>query len=168
LKQAWVSNLFRGSWRSEHFKENIENRREEPKAHEKKAGEPARATDARLSSSVLKRKRPTRLDIPELARLASFGKAKQFELPAQEASSPQIVSNENEVYGVCAKKGRKEYMEDTYLAVTDFQGKPGQVSQFSSMPAFPSISFLLMCLHYALDSSSSFEFLHEFGGPSLS
>ena len=74
--------------------------------------------------------------IPELGRLASFGKVKHFGLHRQEDFSPEAHSHENEKYGVCAKKGRKEYMEDTHVALIDFQGKPGQVGNCLDVLAF--------------------------------
>ncbi|KAI5059983.1 hypothetical protein GOP47_0024403 [Adiantum capillus-veneris] len=75
------------------------------------------------SSNRAERKRPARLAIPESARLASLGKAKQFVLPEQGSDTYQ---HEVELFAVAAKRGRKERMEDSYTAATNFHGNPKQ------------------------------------------
>ncbi|KAH7285829.1 hypothetical protein KP509_33G047800 [Ceratopteris richardii] len=78
------------------------------------------------SHSPLKKKRPTKLTIPEFARLASFGKAKQFEVAANEPFSSEITSVEALLFGVSCRKGRRTCMEDAHTAITNFQGKSNQ------------------------------------------
>ncbi|MCO5596981.1 hypothetical protein L7F22_051052 [Adiantum nelumboides] len=71
----------------------------------------------------LERKRPARLAIPESARLASLGKAKQFVLPEQASDT---YHHEVDLFAVAAKRGRKDRMEDSYTASTHFQGNSKQ------------------------------------------
>ena len=152
IRNNWVSNTFFESSRNDHSKENRENRKEE---REEREQERQGIDVVRLSSSILKRKRPAKLAIPELGRLASFGKVKHFGLPRQEDFSPEAQSHENEIYGVCAKKGRKEYMEDTHLALTDFQEKPGQVGNCLNV-LVQSIYLYFVCCELHSFSSLSF------------
>ncbi|MCO5596886.1 hypothetical protein L7F22_050956 [Adiantum nelumboides] len=90
------------------------------------SGGPIDALCSSPSPSPLKRKRPSKLSIPEFARLASFGKAKQFELPAHEPLSSEIISFEAPQFGVSWRKGRRDCMEDTHTALANFQGKANQ------------------------------------------
>lgn len=86
-----------------------------------------------ISPSVLKRKRPTKLDIPIVSM--GFGNipATPFSGTARER---EILEMDGDGYGVYCKKGRREAMEDRYSAVLDFQGESKQVSLFFSFRAF--------------------------------
>lgn len=85
------------------------------------------------SPSVLKRKRPTKLDIPIVSM--GFGNipATPFSGTARER---EILEMEGDGYGVYCKKGRREAMEDRYSAVVDFQGESKQVPLLFSFKAF--------------------------------
>lgn len=71
---------------------------------------------------MLKRKRPTKLDIP----VASL----TFGVP-HPVSSPSPVNDVVEVEGrgfsVYCKRGRRKHMEDRYSASVDLHGEPNQV-----------------------------------------
>ncbi|KAI5058348.1 hypothetical protein GOP47_0026518 [Adiantum capillus-veneris] len=99
---------------------------EKSQKHDVEIGAPIDAFCSSPSPLPLKRKRPTKLSIPEFARLASFGKAKQFELPPHEPLSSEILSFEAPFFGVSCRKGRRDCMEDTHTALTNFQGKASQ------------------------------------------
>ncbi|KAK4772352.1 hypothetical protein SAY86_014127 [Trapa natans] len=76
------------------------------------------------SSAMLKRKRPTRLDIPN----ARFG----LDVPAIPSASAPVVldvhAEEIEKYGysVYCKRGRREFLEDRVSAMFDINGDPKQ------------------------------------------
>lgn len=72
------------------------------------------------SGTVLKRKRPTRLDIP----VTAFG----FRDPMTPAVEKAEMERDGSVYSVCCKRGRREAMEDRFSAVLDLQGDTKQVS----------------------------------------
>ncbi|KAG6631207.1 hypothetical protein I3843_13G062500 [Carya illinoinensis] len=70
-------------------------------------------------NTVLKRKRPTRLDIP-VAPLS-------FSVPATpSAAAREVVEEEGDGYSVYCKRGRREAMEDRYSAVLNVQGDSKQ------------------------------------------
>lgn len=72
-------------------------------------------------STVLKRKRPTRLDIP-VAPLS-------FSVPATpSAAAREVVEEEGDGYSVYCKRGRREAMEDRYSAVLNVEGDSKQVT----------------------------------------
>ncbi|GKV52331.1 hypothetical protein SLEP1_g58920 [Rubroshorea leprosula] len=68
-------------------------------------------------STVLKRKRPARLDIP-VATAMTF---------AALAEESQLMESEGDGYSVYCKRGRREAMEDRFSAVVNLQGDPKQV-----------------------------------------
>uniref|UniRef100_A0A1J3IBH3 protein-serine/threonine phosphatase n=1 Tax=Noccaea caerulescens TaxID=107243 RepID=A0A1J3IBH3_NOCCA len=72
---------------------------------------------------VLKRKRPTRLDLP----MAPVGIAAPMpvnaETPREESRE---VEKEGDEYSVYCKRGRREAMEDRFSAITNLQGGPKQ------------------------------------------
>ncbi|KAK4753485.1 hypothetical protein SAY87_001589 [Trapa incisa] len=76
------------------------------------------------SPTILKRKRPTRLDIP----IARF----DFDVPPTPPASASVVLNvdaeeiERYGYSVYCKKGRREFMEDRVSAMFDVDGDPKQ------------------------------------------
>ncbi|KAJ9128463.1 hypothetical protein P3X46_022141 [Hevea brasiliensis] len=70
------------------------------------------------SGTVLKRKRPARLDIP----VTAMG----FEVPITPAVEEAVIEREGSVYSVYCKRGRREAMEDRFSAVLDLQGDPKQ------------------------------------------
>lgn len=83
------------------------------------------STTAPSSSSpntILKRKRPTRLDIPVSS--LSFGAP-----PGTPSSAAirEVVEDEREEYSVYCKRGRREAMEDRYSAAVNLHGDPKQV-----------------------------------------
>lgn len=68
------------------------------------------------NDAVLKRKRPTRLDIP----VSSLG----FGVPATpSAVARDVVEAEGDGYSVYCKRGRREYMEDRYTAGDNLRGE---------------------------------------------
>ncbi|KAH7548347.1 hypothetical protein ACOSP7_032225 [Xanthoceras sorbifolium] len=72
--------------------------------------------------SVLKRKRPMRIDIPSMAGLGGF----QLETPRGEDRLDEVVV-EGESYSVYCKRGRRgRVMEDRYSAVVGFNGDSRQ------------------------------------------
>lgn len=87
------------------------------------------ATAVSISASgspqtLLKRKRPMRLDIP----VATMS----FRCPATpSAVARDVVTEESEEYGysVFCKRGRRETMEDRYSAIVDVHGDKMQVLQ---------------------------------------
>ncbi|PSS09499.1 Protein like [Actinidia chinensis var. chinensis] len=71
------------------------------------------------SPTLLKRKRPARLDIP----ISCVG----FAGPATPAvDGTQVTEVDGDGYSVCCKRGRREAMEDRYSAVVNLQGDPKQ------------------------------------------
>ncbi|PON85447.1 Protein phosphatase [Trema orientale] len=69
-------------------------------------------------STVFKRKRPARLDIP----VASWSSG----APPSAASWRELVEVDNDGYSVYCKRGRRESMEDRYSAGVNLQGDPKQ------------------------------------------
>lgn len=68
------------------------------------------------NDAVLKRKRPTRLDIP----VSSLG----FGVPATPSKvARDVVEEEGDGYSVYCKRGRREYMEDRYTAGDKLRGE---------------------------------------------
>lgn len=76
-------------------------------------------------STVLKRKRPARLDIP----VASWSSGAAPATPSL-ATWRELVEVEDDGYSVYCKRGRREAMEDRYSAAINLQGDPKQVMQF--------------------------------------
>ncbi|KAK9279913.1 hypothetical protein L1049_013597 [Liquidambar formosana] len=76
------------------------------------------STSSSSSPTLLKRKRPARLDIP-IAPLS-------FAAPVGTPSAASAVEDERDGYAVCCKRGRRAAMEDRYSAVFDLQGDPKQ------------------------------------------
>ncbi|KAF7833782.1 putative protein phosphatase 2C 25 [Senna tora] len=75
------------------------------------------------NGTVLKRKRPARLDIPVVSSSSlSFG------VPAtpSAAAARDVVEAEGCGFSVYCKRGRREYMEDRYSASVNLQGDPKQ------------------------------------------
>ncbi|KAM6597414.1 hypothetical protein CsatA_007938 [Cannabis sativa] len=72
-------------------------------------------------STVFKRKRPTRLDIP----VASWSSAAPPATPSP-ATWRELVEIENDGYSVYCKRGRREAMEDRYSVGLNLQGDPKQ------------------------------------------
>ncbi|KAJ7964216.1 Protein phosphatase 2C [Quillaja saponaria] len=71
------------------------------------------------TNTVLKRKRPMKLDIP----VASLN----FGVPATPLPSERdVVEVEEDGFSVFCKRGRREYMEDRYSAFVDLQGEHKQ------------------------------------------
>jgi hypothetical protein len=74
----------------------------------------------------LKRKRPTRLDIPVCSSLA-------FGVPATpSAVARDVVEAEGDGYSVYCKRGRREYMEDRFTAGDNLRGEHNLVRKFST------------------------------------
>ncbi|XLR30443.1 probable protein phosphatase 2C 25 [Arachis ipaensis] len=69
------------------------------------------------NGTVLKRKRPARLDIP-VSSLA-FGIP-----PTPSAAAPRdVVEEERDAFSVYCKRGRREYMEDRYSTAGNLRGQ---------------------------------------------
>ncbi|PHU16212.1 putative protein phosphatase 2C 25 [Capsicum chinense] len=79
----------------------------------------ATTTGCSSTSTVLKRKRPTRLDLPVVSM--SFGN-----FPVTPAGGVDLVEVEGEGYSVCCKRGRKGAMEDRHSAMVNLQGDSKQ------------------------------------------
>lgn len=77
------------------------------------------STSSASKSTVLKRKRPARIDIP----MSSLS----FATPAKAPEGPTEVGIESARFSVFCKKGRRESMEDRYDAVVDLHGDSKQV-----------------------------------------
>lgn len=78
------------------------------------------ASGSSSSPTILKRKRPGKLDIP----IASLGFGV---LPTPLAGERrEVVEDERDGYAVCCKRGRRAAMEDRYSAVVDLQGDQKQ------------------------------------------
>ncbi|KAK7289838.1 hypothetical protein RIF29_03808 [Crotalaria pallida] len=74
------------------------------------------------SSSVLNRKRPARLDIPDASSFI-------VEVPVllqPRAAERDVVEVEGNMFSVYCKRGRREHMEDRYSAAVDLHGEPKQ------------------------------------------
>ncbi|XP_054798432.1 probable protein phosphatase 2C 25 isoform X2 [Prosopis cineraria] len=84
------------------------------------ASAPAPSSSTSPNGTVLKRKRPTRLDIPVSS--LTFG------VPATPSASVARDALEAEGFGfsVYCKRGRREYMEDRYSAAVNLQGQSKQ------------------------------------------
>lgn len=80
------------------------------------------STSAPISTSptVLKRKRPARLDIPVVPM--NFGN-----FPQSPTAAADFVEAEGDEYSVCCKRGRRGAMEDRYSAVVNLHGDSKQV-----------------------------------------
>lgn len=79
------------------------------------------STSAPVSTSptVLKRKRPARLDIPVVSmNIRNF--------PASPTAAADFVEVEGDEYSVCCKRGRRGTMEDRYSAIVNLQGDSKQ------------------------------------------
>ncbi|KAF3454901.1 hypothetical protein FNV43_RR05349 [Rhamnella rubrinervis] len=79
------------------------------------------APNSSSPNALLKRKRPSRLDIP----VASLGFGPTSGTPSSTAIR-EVVEVEREEYSVYCKKGRREAMEDRYSAALDLQGDSKQ------------------------------------------
>nr|XP_009609693.1 probable protein phosphatase 2C 25 [Nicotiana tomentosiformis]XP_009616369.1 probable protein phosphatase 2C 25 [Nicotiana tomentosiformis] len=79
------------------------------------------STDCSVSTSptVLKRKRPSRLDVPAFSM--SFGN-----IPATPTAVADLVEAEGDGYSVCCKRGRKSAMEDRYSATVNLHADSKQ------------------------------------------
>lgn len=75
----------------------------------------------RSASAILKRKRPTRLDIPMATTAFHFG------VPATPCEVMREVEREECGYTVYCKRGRREVMEDRFSASVKLQGDSKQV-----------------------------------------
>ena len=73
---------------------------------------------------MLKRKRPTRLNIP----VASFNVSVDRSTPRMVEDRWKEVVEEGEGYSVYCKRGKREAMEDRFKACVDFNGQNKQVS----------------------------------------
>lgn len=71
--------------------------------------------------TILKRKRPAKLHIPVAA--LSFGGS----VTPREGKRDEVEEEREGCYSVYCKRGRREFMEDRYSAVLDFQGDSKQV-----------------------------------------
>ena len=71
--------------------------------------------------TVLKRKRPARLDIPIASLIVPAS------VPLGEGYREMLEDERDGYYSVYCKKGRREAMEDRYSAVVDLQGGSKQV-----------------------------------------
>lgn len=80
------------------------------------------APNSSSPNAILKRKRPSRLDIP----VASLGLGAPPATPSS-AAIREVVEVEREEYSVYCKKGRREAMEDRYSAALNLQGDSKQV-----------------------------------------
>ncbi|XP_059300626.1 probable protein phosphatase 2C 25 [Lycium ferocissimum] len=74
------------------------------------------------TNTVLKRKRPTRLDLSVVGSM-SFG---NFKVDTNPGRVEDLVEVEGEGYSVCCKRGRKGAMEDRHSALVNFQGDSKQ------------------------------------------
>lgn len=74
------------------------------------------------SQTILKRKRPAKLDIP-VASVAFGG----LVATPREVKRDELEEEREGYFSVYCKRGRRESMEDRYSAVTDFQGDSKQV-----------------------------------------
>lgn len=72
------------------------------------------------SSTILKRKRPARIDIPKSSLSYTVNSPKV-------AEKMDVVAIEEEEYSTYCKRGKRATMEDRYSAVVDQQAKPRQV-----------------------------------------
>lgn len=86
------------------------------------------------SPTVLKRKRPARLDIPIVSM--GFGNIPATPFAGSAREREEMFEVEGDGYAVYCKKGRREAMEDRYSAVVDLQGESKQVvtTLFSILP----------------------------------
>ncbi|CAL5424605.1 unnamed protein product [Camellia sinensis] len=80
------------------------------------------STSSSISPTLLKRKRPARLDIPISS--VGFVAAGGPRTPAVERR--ELVEVDRDGYSVYCKRGRREVMEDRYSAVVNLQGDPKQ------------------------------------------
>ncbi|MBA0854333.1 hypothetical protein Goshw_029220 [Gossypium schwendimanii] len=71
-------------------------------------------------SAILKRKRPSRLDIPVSTTALCFG------VPATPCEVAREVEREGDGYSVYCKRGRREAMEDRFSASVELQGDSKQ------------------------------------------
>ncbi|KAL2898601.1 putative protein phosphatase 2C 25 [Bienertia sinuspersici] len=78
------------------------------------------STSGSSPTAVLKRKRPAKLDIPNMSM--GFG-APLTPRPIQDAS---VEDEKDGYYSVCCKKGRRAVMEDRFSASVDFHGDSKQ------------------------------------------
>ncbi|XP_047146953.1 probable protein phosphatase 2C 25 [Vigna umbellata] len=74
------------------------------------------ASSTSPNGTVLKRKRPARLDIPVSS--LTFGVP-----PTPSAAARDVVEAEEDGFGVYCKRGRREYMEDRYTAGNNLRGE---------------------------------------------
>ncbi|KAG7645399.1 putative protein phosphatase 2C 2 [Arabidopsis thaliana] len=72
--------------------------------------------------SILKRKRPTTLDIP-VAPVGIAAPISNADTPREES---RAVEREGDGYSVYCKRGKREAMEDRFSAITNLQGDPKQ------------------------------------------
>ncbi|ESW14185.1 hypothetical protein PHAVU_008G259800 [Phaseolus vulgaris] len=74
------------------------------------------ASSTSPNGTILKRKRPARLDIPVSS--LTFGVP-----PTPSAAARDVVESEEDGFGVYCKRGRREYMEDRYTAGDNLRGQ---------------------------------------------
>ncbi|KAH7443513.1 hypothetical protein KP509_02G038000 [Ceratopteris richardii] len=82
-----------------------------------------------MRRALSERMRPAKLDIPEIARLASLTKTAEFTNVSEQAASGHNVNvhqHETDQYAVASKKGCKDRMEDFYTASVKFAGDTKQ------------------------------------------
>ncbi|XP_006307690.2 probable protein phosphatase 2C 2 [Capsella rubella] len=77
-----------------------------------------------VPGSVLKRKRPMRLDIPAAISAPISAEAVTTETLREERR--EVVESEGDEYSVYCKRGRREAMEDRFSAITNLRGDPKQ------------------------------------------
>ncbi|KAK7321362.1 hypothetical protein VNO77_31934 [Canavalia gladiata] len=77
---------------------------------------PSSSSSTSPNATVLKRKRPARLDIPVTS--LSFGVP-----PTPSAVARDVVETEGDGFSVYCKRGRREYMEDRYTAGDNLRGE---------------------------------------------
>ncbi|XP_065871049.1 probable protein phosphatase 2C 30 [Euphorbia lathyris] len=70
------------------------------------------------SGTLLKRKRPARIDIPVMAGVCGLG----LETPRGEEERVEVLEVEENEYSVYCKRGRRRFMEDRYSASVDVRG----------------------------------------------
>ncbi|XP_056861872.1 probable protein phosphatase 2C 25 [Raphanus sativus] len=82
---------------------------------------PTSCTDQSPPGGVLKRKRPTRLDIP-IVTTGGFVAPTLEHTAATPREESREVEREGDGYSVYCKRGRREAMEDRFSAITNLQG----------------------------------------------
>ncbi|XP_055832559.1 probable protein phosphatase 2C 25 [Solanum dulcamara] len=92
---------------------------EKPSSEPRNSSECSTSAPISTSPTVLKRKRPARLDIPVVS--TNFGNFTVTPIAAVD-----FVEAEGDEYSVCCKRGRRGAMEDRYSALVNLQGDSKQ------------------------------------------